>query len=154
MKALLTTIFIIVVFSSYVNGSRGQHRRALIGVVGAFDTLCGNTTGINPDSCIDMLEAEDKTAWDGCLTTENFTDNSGFLTAICQNRTNFRRMRRCVRRAARTNWRNERSRIRSATRSLRGRNRIIQRRLMRQTYFSAKITAATNAEGCVLALGA
>ncbi|XP_013788371.1 uncharacterized protein LOC106472181 [Limulus polyphemus] len=154
MKALLTIIFCIVVSLSYVNGRPGQHRRAFIGVVRAFNELCGNTTGIDPDSCIAELETEDKTAWDDCLTAGNFTDNSGLLTAICQNRSNFRKMRRCILTAATTNWESERGRITSEIISLRGRERRTKRRQMRNDYFSAKITAANNAQKCVTALGA
>ncbi|XP_076334910.1 uncharacterized protein LOC143238509 [Tachypleus tridentatus] len=155
MKGSIVTIVCVVVLLNYVNGQnarQGQHRRSLRRVIRAFNGLCGNTTGLNLDMCIDMLEPEDKAAWDNCLTTENFVDNNNLLTAICASRRNFRRMRNCLLRAARINWRNEWSNIRTITRFLRRRERRILRLQMRNEYFLPKITAANNATVCLTIL--
>ncbi|XP_022257655.1 uncharacterized protein LOC111089435 [Limulus polyphemus] len=151
-KSVVFNVLVLITYVNSQNSNPGQHRRALVNVIRAFSGLCANTTGLNLDSCIMMLEAEDGTEWNSCLTTGGFTDNAGFLTAACDAQRNIRTMIACVRSAARTNWRNERRRIITATRSLRPRQRRTQRRQMRNDYFSPKITAANNAQACLTVL--
>ncbi|XP_076336478.1 uncharacterized protein LOC143239365 [Tachypleus tridentatus] len=155
MKSCTFVVVWIIILLSSVNSQNsnfGQHRRALINVIRAFSGLCVNATGLNLDGCVGLLEAEDRTEWNSCLTLGSFTDNAGFLTAVCQAQRNIRTMRVCVIGATRTNWRNRNRQIITATRSLRPRQRRLQRRQMRNDYLSPKISAANNAQACLTAL--
>ncbi|XP_013788193.1 uncharacterized protein LOC106472076 [Limulus polyphemus] len=155
MKGLIAAIVCVVILLIFVNGQNvrpGNHRRALRRVIRAFNGLCGNTTGLDLNSCIDLLESQDKTNWDGCLDTENFTDNNALLTAICQSRRNFRKMRNCLLAAAIRSWRNEWNEIRTTTRVLRGAQRRILRRQLRNEILSSRVGAANNATACLTTL--